>query len=375
MAPVAGHVSRTSRLCVLLAVASLLLTAPVVADGDAGASVAGLNPTDVDHGETTQTLHLGGQLPTNATHLTVDVSSLAEAGVDLSNASVVVERSTPGVRVDASLERAGDSTVVRATLDATEGPTGFRLALKLRGLETADADQAWLRYDGTVGDSRFESNRFRLEAAAMPDVGASVASDPLVVGRAAASQRLRVVVFDAPPETTVTITVDTAPLRRANVSLVALAADARVVEGNLTLEGVEPVEGGVRLRGTTGSGEFSAVRLDLSGLDTRGATPTEGLAYPVTIEAPAGSKTLDGEAFGVYRPGEAPTPTETVVESPTETPTETAQSASPSPESENAANETGAPSPGGTGGPTGFTAVAGLVAVLLAALLSSRRRE
>jgi hypothetical protein len=348
---------------VVLSVLSVLAVSAVGA-ADERPEVGAVSPADIDHGETAQTIRLGGEVPAGETTLTVDVTPLAGAGVALSNASAAVARSPGDLASDATVERIGDRTVIRTTLNASE-PTSFRLALRLEGLETADAETDRLRYDGTLGNRSFQSNLFQLEPPGLPDLRADVESDRLTAGRADASQRLRVAIVDTPPGTPVTVAVDLRALEHAGVSVGDLRADAAVVDGDLTVERLTVAGSTVEMGVVAGSTDGGAVALDLSGVDTRMADPADGLRYRLTVDAPAGAKTVTSNPFGIYAAGEAPTPTETVVESPTETRTGTVT-----------AGPDAGSSPGGSSGPTGFTILAtGAALALVIGALALRGRE
>lgn len=353
------------RLPALLVIATLLLpTAALAGGGSTQASISGLSPTDLEHGETTQTIHVGGRIPDGTTELAVNLTPLSAVGVDLSGATVSVNQSAGGLEADPAIERDDGEPWLRVRLSA-DGETAFRLDLRLRGLDTTDAGVAWLRYGATVDGASVESNRFRVEPAGMPDLRSSVEGEPLVTNRTDLRQRVDLRVFDAAEDTPVTVTLDLAPLAEAGVPVRDAAVGAEVVDGDLVLADVRRDGTRVVLEGTTGTADVSTVEVVLSGLDTRGATPARDLQYPLTVEAPAGSKTLGSEPFSLYRPDEAPTPTTTIVESPTATETATS-----------AGSPAGGTSPGPTtsaGGQPGFTAAATTVALLVSLGLLWRR--
>lgn len=344
----------------LLVIVLLVVSGPVMAteDSNTGPTISGLGPADVDHGDTKQMIRIGGQAPAGTSEMTIDITPLSEAGVDLSNASVAVNRSLGSMQVDPTIDRSGEGTTLRIEFDA-ETETSFRLALQLRQLNTSTADQTWVRYEASAGDQDIQSNRFRIESPDMPGVGIGIDSDSLIVGQSEETQQLRVSVFDAPPDTPVTITVDIRSLREANVSLADLETDARVLEGDAVLQEVTRSDGTITLDARITGGERASFELDLTELDTSGAMTTDELRYPVTLEAPAGSKTIESGAFGIYPPGENPTPTETIWESPTQTETSTA----PAP------TDTAAP-----GTPPWATGIAVIAAIALG-LLRRRRSE
>lgn len=316
-----------NRTIVGLLFAIMLLSSSVPVLGNAQSStsptITAVSPTDIEHGDTTQLIRIGGRVPAGTSEMAIDITPLSEAGVDLSNASVAVNRSQDNMQVTATIDRRGERTRVRIEFKTTT-ETSFRLALRLRQLQTATADQTWVRYNATAGDQAVESNRFRIESSDMPGVGLSFDSESLILGQPEETQRFRVSVFDAQPDTPVSIRIDISSLREANVSLSELETDASVVEGDAVLQGVTRSNDTITVEARIPSEGRTSFEINLTGLDTRGATATEERRYRVTLDAPAGSKTIESESFGIYPPGGAPTPTETIWESPTQTETTTA---------------------------------------------------
>jgi hypothetical protein len=189
----------------------------------------------------------------------------------------------------------------------------------------------------------------------MPDLNRVIDPSNLAVGERSATQRTRLIVLDVPANGT-TVRLDLAALPRANASLRDSTVETSV---GLSDRGVT-VRTAER-RGTTitlvlasdARRERIAVRLTVTGIDTRTATPTTGLRYPITATVSAGSTTVESEPFGLYRPGETPSPTPTLVETGT---------------------DTKAPSPRTTGDGSGFGATVWAGVVLLY-ILSARGRH
>ncbi len=355
---------RRSKLLALFVAAVLVFTVPAVADDEA--TISGIAPTDIDLGETSQLISLGGSVPSGESTLEIDLTPLADAGVDMSAATVEVNRSRPDLQVDSRIERTDSGAFLRAAINATEA-TSYRLRFRLENLSTSDAVQTWVRYEASIGEASTDSNRFRIEPAGMPDLVADPESDGLIVDQPDEQQRIRLTVFDAPQETPVSISLQTTSLRDAGVSIASLSPETSIADGDAVVNRVGMNGTNIVIDARTGNSEQSSIILELSGLDTREAVSTTDIRYSVSIEAPVGTKTIQSLPFGLYRPGEAPTPTETIVESPTETETATdTQSGTDSPTS------TASPTTGASG-PSGFTAVIAGLGVLLAAVVLARR--
>jgi hypothetical protein len=225
----------------------------------------------------------------------------------------------------------------------------------------AVAADAW---QSTAGDGS-AGHGTETEGGVGTEVSKVVSTADLVVGQRNESQRVRLIVLHVPAGTA-TVRMNLSALTEANASLRNASvthrldvpdrgvAVRRVSRRNATLELV--VEADRR-------GDRVAVELRLTGIDTRNATETTGLSYPIHVEVPAGTATGESEPFGLYAPGETPTPTETPVVDP--------------PFTGGTSNDTTATTSGGTrttteGDGAGFTGVAAAVALGLVAVGTRR---
>lgn len=112
------------------------------------------------------------------------------------------------------------------------------------------------------------------------------------------------------------VTLDLSTLGRANVSIRDATVETSVAlpARGVTVRAAERRGATVRLVVASRTPQDRiAIALSVAGIDTRGATPTTGLRYPITATAAAGSTTVESEPFGLYRPGKTPSPTPTPV--------------------------------------------------------------
>lgn len=143
-----------------LVIATSAVVGPASATGGVWVNV---EPDDVEHGDTEQSMAVLVEDVTESTEVVVNVTSLAEAGADLSNASVEVTE-PPDASVDATIDRTDDDALIRLTLtaDPDTAPTDVSFRMALTGLDTADAAHARLDYVVTYEDGRRHTQRFEL---------------------------------------------------------------------------------------------------------------------------------------------------------------------------------------------------------------------
>jgi hypothetical protein len=339
------------RRAVLLA----LLATSALADGalaaGAGPSLTVLNPDDIRPGDTEQSIHIAGESLAESTTLVVDLTPLVDAGTDLSDASASI-RASGGVDATATID---DHTRVRVRMNPTESSTDFRVHVRLRGLGTANATPGVLRYDATFDGRAVDSDPFRVNDPSIPEVSRVVEPTHLVVVERTTTQRMRLVLLDVPANETI-VTVDLAALRRANASLrgATVTTEVALPDRGVTVRTAERRGTTVTLAvASTDARDRVAITLSVRGIDTRAATPTTDLRYPITATTSAGSMTVESEPFGLYRPGETPSPTPTPVEVRSEAPSQ---------------------QPRTTGDGAGFGSGAWLAAVLISLVLARATR-
>lgn len=331
-----------------------------------------INPADVEHGDTEQSMAVFVEGVTEPTEVVVNVTSLSEAGVDLSNATV--ETTGTDSSVDATLTRHGDAVLVRVTLDpGTDTPTDFDFGLTLRGLDTTNASHTRLAYVVEHDDERGQTQRFSLENPDLPWVSTLTRTERLLTGQRNTSQTTRINLDGVPATETATVRVDLSALTARNVSLAdaSLSAELTDPEQGATLRRAELRGSTVELTLHTERETDVWIDLTVGDLDTRGADPAEDLRYVVAFESPAGTSSGTTDPFGLYAPGNTPTPTAsptdglTVTPTPPLTPTATADGTStPTASTPTASSPTDAntPTPGSAG--PGFGVVVALIALV-----------
>lgn len=361
-----------SRTAVLAAIFTIALATLAVGPAVGTPSLwVNVDPEGLEHGDTSQSIEVLVEGVDGPTSFVLDVTSLAEAGVDLSGMGVEVDRPVEP-RVDATVLRTDGDVLVRVALDPGEDATTGQVAfgMTLTGLDTANASHARLDYGVRYGNETAETRTFDLRDPELPWVGSLTRTERAITSRSNATQVTRIQLVDVPAVEGATVRVDLSAATARGVSL----ADAR-----LTARLLEPDTGGelrrVALNGSTVELGLRTerrtdvtVELALRGLDTRGADPATDLRYGVTFESPAGSVSGTTEPFGLYAPGETPTRTPSPECCLTTTPpgtgttdTDPAGTASPTP----------APSPAGTTGDgRGFGVPAVLVALVSLLLLA-----
>ena len=335
------------RRAVLLALLATSALSGGALAADAGPSLTVLNPDDVRPGDTEQSIHIAGESLAEPTTLVVDLTPLVDAGTDLSDASASI-RASGGV--DATATMSNDHARVRVRMSPTESSTDFRVHVRLRGLGTANATPGVLRYDATFDGRAVDSDPFRVNDPSIPEVSRVVEPTHLVVGERATTQRMRLILLEVPANETI-VTVDLAALRRANASLrgATVTTEVALPDRGVTVRTAERRGTTVTLAvASTDAQDRVAITLAVRGIDTRAATPTTDLRYPITATTSAGSMTVESEPFGLYRPGETPSPTPTPVEVRSEAPSQ---------------------QPRTTGDGTGFGSGAWLAAVLISLVL------
>jgi hypothetical protein len=362
----------------LLVVTSAFVLLP---PGSASASRSvwvNVEPGDVTHGETEQSMDVLVEEPPDDFAFVVNVSSLADAGVDLTNASVDVDQPEDAT-VNATLTRVDGDVLVRVELDTDDTPGDLRFEMTLTGMATENASHTRLSYDVQYGDQRRGTRTFDLRNPDLPWVSTLTRADRLLSGERNASQRVRVVLDDVPATDAAMVRVDLSALTDRGVSLSAATVDATPVEPdrNGRLRDVE-LDGDtvVFTLGTAEETDFT-IEFWLRGLDTRGADPADRLRHAVTFEGDAGTVAGMTEPFGLYAPGDTPTPTATptgpltTTPSPTPTPSETPGETTPT--ASETSRDVMTDDTGTAGTAPGFSVLSGLIAALLAVVLIHRR--
>jgi hypothetical protein len=315
----------------------------VAAVGVAAMLVAGVAPTtaapslwvnadpgDITHGEGEQSIGLFVEGVTEPTTVTVDLTPLAEAGVNLSAATASIER---GAEVPATvrLDRTDEGVFARVQVEPPgDEPAAGTVVLQLKGLNTTDGAHTQLSYPVTYADERRSAQSFRLADPDLPWVGSLTEAEQLVTERANASQEVRIALAAVPASDGATVRLNLSALAARNVSLADATVTARLTdpEDGVTLQRSRLTETGVELQLTTARRTDLTVRLTLRGLDTRGARPAKGLRYTVTFDGAGGTTSDRTASFGLYAPGETPTETPPPTTSP---PPETADGATDRP--------------------------------------------
>lgn len=271
-----------------------------------------VDPGDLEHGDAEQSMEVLVEGATESTEFTVNVTSLADAGVDLSDAAVSVDE-PPGAAVDAALVRSGDDVLVRVSVDPEDGtaPADVEFGMTLTGLDTANASHARLDYGVTYEGGQRTTPTFELRNPDLPWVSPLTRSEYLVTGERNASQHTRVTLDDVPAADEATVRIDISALTARNVSLSTATVEARLVEPDegASLRRVELDGSTVELSIRTETETDVTVELALRGLDTRGAEPADDLRYVIAFEGPAGTMSGTSQPFGLYAPGDTPTAT------------------------------------------------------------------
>lgn len=231
------NASKLGVLAVLtLVLATSLSAAPVAAaDGE----IRALNPSHLEHGDSAQTISIVGTAPGELTVLTIDVTPLAAAGVDLSNATLSVDRDPNDLLSNARIERTDDAVLLRVRIAARANDTDFRARLRLDNIDTSDADHTDLRYDADFGDQSLHSHWFELSDPRIPELSEVSEPEWLVAGQENASQETRLIMFSLPSNTSLTVTVDLSNLTEAGVALTDVEATATISDQGATVKSVQ----------------------------------------------------------------------------------------------------------------------------------------
>jgi len=360
--------------------AVVVVVGSVATSGATAAVEVDIAPEDVEVGDANQTLslRLGNLEPGEPVDVYVNVTSLEMANVGLDGAGVAVAGTAGASVSDAAVVDENGTVTVRLSVVPDEDSEQAAVELRVTGLDTGDAEPATdLRHYAAVDDERRvgenapdaddrQSRPYDVDSPAEGETGSElhtmVAAHDVETG--ADEQALTVRVAEAAGE--FVLGVDVTPLTGAGVAVdsatVAVDETHRMNVTDATL-----ADGTVELR-VVPDDETGMVRVRIDGLDTGDATPTSGLAYPVSVDGEPADPD-ESTSFDVVDPSQRTDEqpgTRTVTPMPSPTPDES------TPGSDGTAGDgsTGADGPGF--GPAG--AVGAVVAAALAAFLARRRR-
>lgn len=329
-----------------------------------GAVWVNVEPDDVRHGDTEQSMAVFVEGVDGSAEFVVNVTPLAAAGVDLSAAAVEAD-GPADVSIDPALDRSGDTALVRVSLDTeTDRTTDVSFEVTLTGLETANATHTRLEYGIEYADDQRRSQTFELRDPDLPWVSPLTRTDDLLTGQRNASQHTVIRLDEVPAAEAATVRIDVSALAERNVSLAEATVTARLTDPDTgaAIEVVERNGRAVELTLSTAAETDVTIELALHGLDTRDAEPADDLRYGIEFAGAAGTMSGAAQPFGLYPPGGTPTATPPPTNGLTTTP-------SPPP-----TTSEGRGSPGGPVGSTpGFGPAAAVLALLLVAVVARTR--
>lgn len=296
---------------------ALILVALVVTGAAVGPSIAtssvwvNVDPDDVQHGESEQSMDVFVEGVSGSTEVVLNVTPLATAGVDLSTAAVETE-GPADTSIDATIDRGSDSALVRVSVDTgTDSATDVSFRLTLTGLDSATASHTRLNYGIDYEDGQRQSQTFELANPDLPWVSPLTRTDDLVTGQRNASQHTSVRLDEVPAAEAATVGLDLSGLAARNVTLSDVTVSARLTapDQGADLRHVERNGSEVDMTLQTTAETDVTIDLTLHGLDTRHAEPATDLRYGIEFEGPGGSMAGTAQPFGLYAPDETPTAT------------------------------------------------------------------
>lgn len=291
---------------------------------DAGASenvTAGVSPGDVEIGEENQSLDLkfGTVEPGGAVDVYVNVTSLETVGVDLEDADVDVAEIHSANLTDVAVVDEGGTVTVRLSVEFHDDVDRAFAEARLTGLDTGEAEHATdLHHYVAVSDDRRvgenapdESDRQSVsydvvepessdgDGDGSGDDGPHTGVSPRDVEIGADGQTVSVRVAEATRD--FVLEMDLSPLTEAGVSVDEAAVEVEETD-RLNVTDASVVDGTVELD-VAADAETGLIRFAVVGLDTGGATPTEELQYPLSVDGePADPH--ESHTFDVFDPEE-----------------------------------------------------------------------
>lgn len=334
---------------------------PALATGSVWVNV---EPDDLQHGDTEQSMAVFVEGVDGSAEFVVNVTPLAAAGVDLSAAAVEAD-GPADVSIDPTLDRSGDAALVRVRLDTeTDRTTDVSFEVTLTGLETANATHTRIEYGIENGGDQRRSQTFELQNPDLPWVSPLTRTDDLLTRQRNASQYTAVRLDEVPAAEAATVRIDLSALAERNVSLADATVTVRLTypDNGAAIEMVERNGSSVELTLSTADETDLAIELTLHGLDTRDAEPADDLRYVIEFTGAAGTMSAPAQPFGLYPPGDTPTATPPPTNGLTTTP-------SPPPTT----TEGGGSHEGPIGSTPGFGPAAAVLALLLVAVVARTR--